>query len=55
MLILLGIISGALIGQWHARRLGGTNYDRIHYSIVYAIVFALIGVAVTIVLGWSVL
>ncbi len=53
MLILLGIVLGALIGQWHARRLGGGKYDRIHYGCVYAIVFGLVGVIVTIILGWS--
>ena len=55
MLIIAGILLGAIIGQWHAYRKGGNRLDRIHYGSVYAILFGIAGLLATIVLGWSVI
>ncbi|MCY4260680.1 MAG: hypothetical protein OXC91_10515 [Rhodobacteraceae bacterium] len=51
LIVLVLVIVGALLGHWHARRLDGTRHDRLHYSVVYAILFGLLGLFAALLLG----
>lgn len=54
MLIISGIVLGAIFAQWQVHRKGGNRLDRLHQGAVYAIMFGLVGLIATIILGWSV-
>lgn len=50
MIILLGAILGALTGAMLARRRRGKLADILQYGFVYALMFALIGLFVTLII-----
>ena len=50
-MILAGIIAGAVIGAWRAKQRRGTRLDMAQWGAVYAILFGLAGLILTIVLG----
>ena len=51
MIILSGLLFGALLGALRARRRQGSSADIAQYAAVHAILFALIGLFVTLALG----
>lgn len=48
MLVILATLLGATLGVLRARKRGGNTLDMLQYGAVYAIIFALIGLASTI-------
>ncbi|WP_194287111.1 hypothetical protein [Tritonibacter aquimaris] len=48
MLVIIGSLLGASLGALRARKRGGNKLDMLQYGAVYAIIFALIGLASTI-------
>lgn len=50
MIILLGAVLGALTGAMVARRRRGKVADLLQYGFVYALIFALIGLFVTLII-----
>lgn len=50
MIVLAGLVAGALIGAGIARSRGGKPLDIAHYAAGYGIVFGLIGLFATIFL-----
>lgn len=53
MLIFVGLLLGAVLGVMAARRRGGDAADMAQYAAAYGIGFAIIGLALTLILGWS--
>lgn len=51
MIILSGLVFGVLLGAGRARRRQGTAADIAQYAAVHGILFALIGLFVTLGLG----
>ena len=49
MLVILGIVMGAILGPLRARKLGGRRMDALHYGATYALIGALIGIFATII------
>ena len=49
MLVILGIVSGAILGPLRARKLGGKRNDALHYGAAFALIGALLGVFATII------
>lgn len=50
MIVLVGIVLGALLGVLVARKRGGKRLDMLQYAAVFAILFAILGLFATIVL-----
>ncbi|MGR3494296.1 apolipoprotein acyltransferase [Citreimonas sp.] len=50
MIILLGVVVGAIAGGLTARRRKGNGADIAQYAVVYAIAFGLLGFIVTIII-----
>ncbi len=50
MIIILAVLAGALFGAWRARRGGGSRLDMAQYAATHAVIFGLIGLAITVVL-----
>ncbi|NIZ08780.1 hypothetical protein [Pseudooceanicola sp. HF7] len=48
MLVLAGLFLGALFGGFRAKTRGGNRKDIWQYAIVHAIIFALVGLVLTI-------
>ncbi|UWQ76288.1 hypothetical protein [Leisingera sp. M658] len=48
MIVIAGLVLGALIGVMKARKRGGNTLDMLQYGAVYAIVFGMIGLLATI-------
>ncbi|WP_202909561.1 hypothetical protein [Alkalilacustris brevis] len=48
MIVMAGLIGGALWGAIHAKRRGGNRMDMAQYAAVYGIIFGLLGLAATI-------
>ena len=48
MIVIAGILGGALWGAWLARRRKGNGFDIAQYAAGYAIAFGLLGLFVTI-------
>jgi len=51
MYILAGILIGAVIGYRRALKRGGNGLDRAQYAAVHAIVLAIVGLFLTVVLN----
>lgn len=49
MLVLLPLITGAALGAYRAKKRGGNTLDMLQYGAVYAIIFGLMGLAITII------
>ncbi len=49
MFVLFGVVLGALIGALIARKRKGRSLDILQYAVVYAMIFAVIGLFVTII------
>lgn len=49
MIVLACLILGALAGFVHASKRGGGKLDKLQYMAVYALIFAMIGLFLTIV------
>jgi hypothetical protein len=50
MFVIAGLVLGALGGGWTARRRGGQRADILQYAAVYAILFGLVGLFLTLIL-----
>ena len=50
---LIGLILGALLGLFRAKRKGGNKLDMLQWATVYAIIFALVGLFVLIIIERS--
>ncbi len=50
MIVLLGAILGALTGAIHAKRRKGAVADVLQYAFVYALIFALAGLFITLII-----
>jgi hypothetical protein len=50
MIVIAGLVGGAIWGALHARKQGGNRKDMAQYAAVYGIVFGLLGLAATIAL-----
>lgn len=50
MIVLAGILVGAVLGALRARARQGNRLDMLQYGTAYAIIFALIGMFITIFL-----
>jgi hypothetical protein len=48
MIIIAGLLIGAAFGWLRAARRGGVRLDRLQYAAVHAIIFAVIGLILTI-------
>lgn len=48
MIVIIAAVLGALLGYWQAFRRGGNGFDRAQYAAVYGIVFAIIGLFLTL-------
>ncbi|GLS87817.1 hypothetical protein GCM10010873_27910 [Cypionkella aquatica] len=51
MIVLAGLVIGAALGAFNARRRGGRKLDMLQYGAAYAICFALVGLFLTIFLS----
>ncbi len=49
MLIISGIVLGAILGPVRARQLGGKRNDALHYGAAFALIGALLGLFATII------
>lgn len=56
MIVIFGLLFGAALGAFNARRRNGNIADMLQYGAVYAMIFGVIGLAITIGLhrAWSV-
>ena len=50
MIVIAGLLFGALFGAYRARRRQGTGFDIAQYAAAHAILFALLGLFVTILI-----
>ncbi|PRZ46411.1 hypothetical protein [Epibacterium scottomollicae] len=50
MIVILSFLLGAAIGAFKARKRGGNVADMLQYGAVYAIIFGIVGLFVTIVI-----
>lgn len=48
MIVIGGVLLGALIGALKARKHGGNTLDMLQYGAVYAILFGIVGLLATI-------
>ena len=48
MIVIAGLLIGAVIGWMRAGRRGGNRLDRLQYAGVHAILFAVVGMIATI-------
>ncbi|MFW8636194.1 hypothetical protein [Cribrihabitans pelagius] len=48
MIVIGGVLLGALLGAAQARRRGGNTADMLQYGAVYAMVFGILGLLATI-------
>lgn len=50
MLVIIGVIAGALYGGWRAKSRGGKTADILQYAAVHAMILALAGLFLTLIL-----
>ena len=50
MIVIAGLLFGALFGAYRARRRQGTGFDIAQYAAVHAIIFGLLGLFATILI-----
>jgi hypothetical protein len=50
MIVILAAILGALLGYRKAHRRGGSGFDKAQYAAVHAIIFAIAGLFITILI-----
>lgn len=50
MFVIAGLVLGAMAGAWQARKRGGRAADIAQYAAVYAILFGLVGLFLTLLL-----
>ena len=55
MIVLVAALIGAVLGALTARRRNGNRLDMLQYAAVYAIIFAMGGLALSIVLDRTVI
>ncbi|MEY8799663.1 hypothetical protein AB9K35_04990 [Leisingera sp. XS_AS12] len=48
MIVIGGLLLGALLGAFKARKRGGNTLDMLQYGAVYAIVFGILGLLATL-------
>jgi hypothetical protein len=51
MIVLAGMVLGAVLGVMQARRRGGSRLDMLHHAAAFAIAFAILGMFLTILIG----
>lgn len=49
MLVIAGVVMGAILGALRARKLGGKRMDALHYAAAFALIGALLGLFATII------
>ncbi|SNY53787.1 hypothetical protein SAMN06297129_2628 [Pseudooceanicola antarcticus] len=50
MFAVAGLVIGAFLGAWRAKRRGGDRRDMFQYAASHAILFALIGLFLTLII-----
>lgn len=50
MIVLLGALLGALTGGTIAKRRGGKKPDILQYAVIYAMIFAILGLFITLII-----
>ncbi len=50
MFVLVGAVLGALIGGLQAKKSGGKKADILQYGVVFAMIFAILGLFVTLII-----
>ena len=50
MFVIIGALLGAVLGSMIARKRGGKRLDILQYGAVYAMIFAMLGLFVTLIL-----
>ncbi|MDC0343450.1 MAG: hypothetical protein WAO69_04805 [Aestuariivita sp.] len=53
MIVVAGVVLGAILGTWNAKRRGGTRLDMLQYAAATAIAFGLLGLMITLVVHRS--
>lgn len=53
MIILAAVLSGAALGAYRARKLGGKTLDMVQYGAAHAMAFGIVGLVVTVILERS--
>lgn len=48
MIVIAALVAGAIFGVYAASRKGGNRLDKAQYGAVFAIIFALVGLFVTV-------
>ncbi|TCL09716.1 hypothetical protein BXY66_1773 [Shimia isoporae] len=48
MIVILGAIVGAISGGFLAKRRGGKRLDILQYAVIYAMIFAILGLFATL-------
>lgn len=54
MIVIAGLILGGLLGDFRARRAGGNGKDRAQWAAVHALIFALLGLVVSVIIDRSI-
>jgi hypothetical protein len=52
MVLIFGFVLGALLGAWQAHKKGGNLPDKLQYGAVYGIIFVLVLLVLSVVVGW---
>ena len=50
MIILAALILGIALGLFHARKRGGNRLDMAQYAAIYAIIFVILGMFLTLII-----
>ncbi len=50
MIVVIAFLIGAALGAWHAKRQNGNRKDMFQYALSYGLIFAVIGMFITIYL-----
>lgn len=54
MIIIAGILSGAALGAYRAKKLGGKGLDMAQYAAAHAMAFGILGLIVSIIIERSI-
>ncbi|WP_270733019.1 hypothetical protein [Shimia sp. Alg240-R146] len=50
MIVILGALLGALTGGVTAKRRGGKKVDILRYAVIYAMIFGMLGLFITLII-----
>lgn len=51
MVVIIAGVLGAVYGAWRAHKRGGTGFDLAQYSGVYALLFAVVAIFLTVLIA----